>query len=208
MRRIFLHGLGQTPESWAEIIVRSGSAGHSVCPSLSELLQGQEAAYQNLYEAVSALCGQSDEEPDLCGLSLGAVLALHYAIEHPQKVRSLVLIAPQYRMPRNLLRFQNLLFRWMPKGAFRSTGFEKRAFLRLCETMMDLDFGSSLSKVTCPALILCGERDAVNKKAAAGLAGILKNAELREIAGAGHEVNRDAPRKLSDVLCGFYRRME
>lgn len=207
MRRIFLHGLGQTPESWAEIIVRSGSAGHSVCPSLSELLQGQEAAYQNLYEAVSVLCGQSDEEPDLCGLSLGAVLALHYAIEHPQKVHSLVLIAPQYRMPKHLLRLQNLLFRWMPKGAFRSTGFEKQSFLRLCETMMELDFSGSLSKVACPTLILCGERDSANKKAAVELAGLLKNAEVREIPGAGHEVNRDAPEKLSAALRGFYRQM-
>lgn len=207
MRRVFLHGLGQTPESWTGIIARSGSDGHSVCPNLSELLRGREATYQNLYEAVSALCGRSGGETDLCGLSLGAVLSLHYTIEHPQNVHSLVLIAPQYRMPKHLLRFQNLLFRWMPEGSFRSTGFEKRAFLRLCETMVELDFSGSLSKVTCPTLILCGERDSANKKAALQLAGLLPNAEVREIPGAGHEVNRDAPEALSGALRGFYRQM-
>ena len=33
---------------------------------------------------------------NLCGLSLGAVLALNYAIDFPKKVNSLILIAPQY----------------------------------------------------------------------------------------------------------------
>ena len=71
--------------------------------------------------------------------------------------------------------------------------------------MMDLDFSGSLSEIACPALILCGERDTANKKAAVSLAGILKNAELQEIAGAGHEVNKDAPEKLSQALRSFYR---
>ena len=69
---------------------------------------------------------RSDEKIDLCGLSLGGVLSLNYAIEYPHKINSLVLIAPQYKMPVNLLKVQNLLFRFMPKAAFQSTGFEKK----------------------------------------------------------------------------------
>lgn len=205
MRQIFLHGLGQTPESWSETIAQLSSAEPCVCPNLSEILEGKEAAYQNLYEAVSAICNQSGEEIDLCGLSLGGVLALQYAIEHPRNVHSLVLIAPQYKMPKTMLQLQNLLFRFMPESAFQSTGFKKNAFIRLCGTMMDLDFSDSLPKITCPVLILCGGRDSANKKAAVSLAGILKNAELQEIAGAGHEVNKDAPEKLAEALRGFYR---
>ncbi len=85
-------------------------------------------------------------------------------------------------------------------------GFEKEAFIRLCKTMMNLDFSDSLSKITCPALVICGEKDRANKKAAGKLAGILANAELREIPGAGHEVNLDAPEKLSEALGRFYHR--
>ena len=33
----------------------------------------------------------------------------NYAIQYPKKVRSLVLIATQYKMPKKLLKFQNLL---------------------------------------------------------------------------------------------------
>lgn len=207
MQQVFLHGLGQTPESWMKTIAQLDSTGQSVCPNLSEILQGKEPAYQNLYEAVSTICDRCGEEIDLCGLSLGGVLALQYAIEHPQKVHSLVLIAPQYKMPKNLLKLQNLLFQFMPKSAFQSTGFEKKAFIRLCGTMMDLDFSDSLSKVICPTLIFYGEQDSANKKAAVSLAGILKNAEVQEIAGAGHEINVDAPEKLAEALRGFYRQL-
>lgn len=204
--QIFLHGLGQTPESWNETITRFKSPGQILCPNLAELLHGKAADYQSLYEAVSALCNQTDGILDLCGLSLGGVLALQYAIEQPGKVRSLVLIAPQYKMPKNLLRVQNLLFRFMPESAFQSTGFEKNAFIRLCGSMMDLDFSRSLSAVACPVLILCGERDSANRKAAGKLAELLRNAEMQKIPGAGHEVNLDAPEKLAEALRRFYQR--
>lgn len=206
MRQVILHGLGQTPECWAEVIVQLESTEHSVCPNLSEILRGKGATYQNLYEAVSEFCNQYSDELDLLGLSLGGVLALNYALEHPQKIHSLVLIAPQYKMPKKMLRLQNLLFQFMPESAFQATGFDKRAFIQLCRTMMDIDFSNSLYKITSPTLVLYGERDSANKKSAVRLASLLKNAEVQEIMGAGHEINRDAPGKMCQILNDFYRR--
>ncbi len=204
MRQIYLHGLGQTPDSWKETIARLKAAENSVCPDLAGMIRGREASWQNLYAACSEFLDGFEEAVDLCGLSLGGVLALHYAIDHPEKVHSLVLIAPQYKMPRGLLRLQNILFRLMPKSAFQQTGFEKAQFLRLCGTMMDLDFSGSVQKITCPALVICGERDSANRKAAAELAGMLEHAELQIISGSGHEVNVDAPEALAEALRGFY----
>lgn len=206
MRQIYLHGLGQTPADWEKTIALSGSARCSVCPDLASLLQGQEAAYGNLYRAFSKICDSFDEAADLCGLSLGGILALNYAIDHPRKVHSLVLIAAQYKMPKGLLRFQNILFRFMPRAMFRQTGFGKAEFLRLCGTMAELDFSDSLQKVACPVLVICGGKDAANKTAAEELAGILRNAELQVIPGAGHEVNVEAPEKLAKALRDFYSR--
>ena len=208
MKRIYLHGLGQTPASWEETVARLGSVEDSVCPDLAGLLRGREATYGNLYGAFAKACQAWEGPFDVCGLSLGGVLALQYAIEQPRKVRSLVLIAPQYRMPKTLLKVQNLLFRFMPERAFQSTGFGKKAFIRLCGSMMDLDFTSALSAVGCPVLVLCGERDSANKKAAAKLTELLPDAEMQEIPGAGHEVNLDAPEQLAGVLSRFCQRME
>ena len=38
----------------------------------------------------------------------------NYAIDHPDKVNSLILIAAQYKMPKKLLSIQNTIFRFMP----------------------------------------------------------------------------------------------
>lgn len=204
MRQIYLHGLGQTPDSWGKTIARLGTAGCSLCPDLAELVRGQEAVYPNLYAAFSRICDESDEKLDLCGLSLGGVLALDYAVRHPEKVRSLVLIGAQYKMPERLLKLQNALFRLMPGSMFQQTGFGRAEFLRLCGSMIKLDFSGSLQQVSCPALIICGEKDSANKKAAAELAGALKDARLQMIRGCGHEVNVEAPERLAEVLQGFY----
>jgi len=206
MQRIYVHGLGQTAAAWEKTLELLGPAKDSVCPNLADLLQGQEASYTNLYSAFSKICDGLDGASDLCGLSLGGILAMNYAIDRPEKVRSLVLIAAQYKMPKNLLRFQNILFRFMPNAMFRQTGFGKPEFLRLCETMAELDFSASLPKVTCPVLVLCGEKDSANRRAATELAGLLRNAEFQTIPGAGHEANIEAPEKLAEILRGFYNR--
>lgn len=204
MKHIFLHGLGQTPASWDKTIACLGMEDPADCLDLRSLVSGGEVTYQNLYAAFSACCDGLDGTLDLCGLSLGGVMALNYATCHPQRVRSLVLIAAQYQMPKKLLRFQNLIFRFMPSSAFQQTGFGKADFLKLCRTMMELNFSDSLSKVTCPALVLCGEKDSANKKAAIALAERLPHARLQIIPGAGHEVNLEAPEALAKALQDFY----
>ena len=53
--------------------------------------------------------------------------------------------------------------------------------------------------MTCPVLILCGEKDNVNKKAAIKLAEKLPNAKFATIENSGHEVNIDNPQGLAKV---------
>ena len=207
MKQIYVHGLGQTPDSWERIVAQLAAAGNRVCPDLSELVRGNEVSYKNLYAAFSDVCSKGEEPIDLCGLSLGGVLALNYAIDHPQKVNSLVLIAAPYKMPKKWMRFQNLIFHLMPKCMFPKVGFTKAAFLHLCKTMMELDFSKSLEKVACPTLIICGEKDSANRDASEEMARILGNAELQIVSGAGHEVNLEAPEELAEVLRRFYAKI-
>lgn len=205
MKRVFLHGLGQTPAAWEKTLLSLGDG--AVCPDLAELPRGREVNYANLRGGFADFCGGLGGPVDLCGLSLGGVLALDYAAGHPGNVRSLAVIAAQYKMPKGLLRLQNALFRFIPESMFRQAGFEKKDFLRLCGSMMELDLSASLSRITCPVLVVCGEKDAANRKASAELAGAVKNAELRVIGGAGHEVNIDAPEALAEALQDFYKKL-
>lgn len=204
MKKIYIHGLGQTSEIWNKVIQKTGSAEQSICPNLSELVNEKEVNYKNLYQGFSDFCDNTEGMLALCGLSLGGILALNYAIDHPEKVHSLVLIGVQYKMPKMLLQFQNLLFCLMPQIAFEQMGFQKKEFLQLCRSMMDLDFSDVLGKIICPVLVVCGEKDSANKKASVEMEKQIEHAQIRMIARAGHEVNADAPEELADVLQEFW----
>ena len=88
MKYIFLHGLGQVPSDWETTIKRLDFGLDVDCPDLSDWLSGKEASYFNLYRALESYCEQQEGPLHLCGLSLGGILALHYALEHAEKVAS------------------------------------------------------------------------------------------------------------------------
>ena len=204
MKCLLLHGLGQTPSSWRATMTARKSKSEHLCPDLFAFLQGKDSCYTNLYQAFAAYCGAFPEPFDLCGLSLGGILALQYAIEHPEKVHALALIGTQYVVPKTLLKFQNAISAFMPDRMFTDMGFQKKDFIRLSKSMTELDFRQGLEKITCPVLVLCGEKDTANKKAAIRLSQLLPNATLRLIPNAGHEVNIDQPQQLGQILDDFF----
>ena len=204
MKYLYLHGLGQKPDSWNRVIKGTKVSESSINLSLAEMLEGKSATYKELYSAFSSECGKENGGIVLCGLSLGAVLALNYAIEHPDKVKALVLIAAQYKMPEKILKVQNMLFHLMPNSAFNKMGFKKADVISLCGTMAELDFRDSLHKVSCPVLIVCGEKDNANKKTSKELCHYLNNSCFHELMKTGHEANLEAPEELAIVLQKFY----
>lgn len=204
MKYLYLHGLGQKPDSWNRTIKETKVSSSSISLSLAEMSEGKDVTYKELYSAFSEVCDKEDEEIVLCGLSLGAVLALNYAIDHPDKTKALVLIAAQYKMPEKLLKFQNVLFRLMPNSMFKQIGFKKADVISLCGTMAKLDFTDSLHNVSCPVLIVCGEKDHANKKASKELTRYLSKSFFYELLKTGHEVNIEAPEEIAIVLQKFY----
>lgn len=206
MKRIYLHGLGQTAQSWNEVIRASSSDGSHQTLDLIDMIDSAESTYKQLYTKLAAYLSKEKEPFELCGLSLGAVLALNYAIKHPKKVSSLVLIAPQYRMPKTLLKIQNMVFRLMPESKFKETGLSKQSMIALCDSMKDLDFSGSLAKVNSPTLIICGQKDSANMKQARKMADSMPSAVFKSIDDAGHEINAEAPALLAMVLDEFFRK--
>lgn len=199
MSLLFLHGLGQTSAVWKKTLAFLPNTA-VVCPELSDFFGNSTASYETLYRAFSHFCDAQEKPISFVGLSLGAVLALNYAIEHPDDTGAMLLAAPQYEMPKALLKFQNLIFRFLPNKAFADTGLSKRDFMTLTNSMAELNFTESLNKIRCPVTVICGEHDRANKKAAVRLAELLSNAEFVIVAEAGHEINLDAPEKLSAIV--------
>ena len=200
MKYILLHGMGQNASSWDKTISYLPDTTETVCPELSDFFSEDNCNYNEMYSSFCRYCNRFSEPLNFCGLSLGAVLALNYAIDFPQKVSSLILIAPQYNMPKFLLKVQNVLFKFMPENRFKDIGLKKKDFITLTNSKMDMDFTSSLNKVNSPVVVICGEKDNVNKKAAIKLARELPNTKFSMIDNSGHEVNVDNPQGLAKAM--------
>lgn len=204
MKCMLLHGLGQRASSWKAVVPALSEDFEVSCPELSEWLLGKTPGYGSLYRGLEEACAPIEGPVNLCGLSLGGILALHYGIEHPEKVNALALIGVPYPMPRGLMRLQNGAFRLMPRSVFQRMGWEKADFLALCRSMLSVDFSEELERIECPTLILCGDGDKANRSAALRLSERIEKAKLDWIPQAGHEVNRDQPAALSRKLQAFF----
>lgn len=199
MKAVLLHGLGQSVRDWDEVIRRVPSLDMD-CPALFSLGETGALTYPRILTGLETRYASVAEPFRLCGLSLGAVLALDYAIRHPDQVSSLIWIAGQLCSPKLLVDVQNLLFRCMPNKMFQDMGLSREDAIRLTRSMRGLDLTPGLARVTCPVDVVCGEKDRANLSAARKLAALLPQAQLHLIPGAGHEVNRDAPEVIEDLL--------
>ena len=202
--KIFVHGSGHKATSWEKTISYMTNNEDIVCPNLSSILEGKEASYENLYSSFVKYCNEFDGQIHLCGLSLGGILALNFALDFPQKVKTLVLIGTPYKVPKVAFSFQNIIFRFLPKSIFETMAFDKKNTFALGDTMKNLDFSDRVKNIKCPTLILCGKKDSANMKSADYLSQSIRSAELKIIENTGHVVNEENPKALADILNEYY----
>lgn len=62
MKYLYLHGLGQKPDSWDRVIKETTVSDRSASLSLAEMLEGKAASYRELYTAFSEECNKEDDE--------------------------------------------------------------------------------------------------------------------------------------------------
>lgn len=203
-KKILIHGSGHKAASWTETVSHLEKRESVLYPELSALLMGKEASYPNLYAAFSVYCEHAGGPFHLCGLSLGGILALDYTLEHPEAVKTLVLVGTPHKVPKAAFALQNVVFRFLPQSTFASMAFDKKNTFALGNSMRDLDFSGSVQKIRCPTLILCGEKDSANLRSAHFLAQHIPGAELEILENTGHVVNEESPKALAERLNVFY----
>lgn len=201
MEIVLLHGMGQRAASWQETILNLPNEWQIHTP---ELFKNDEVAtFDQLYEEFVRACEKYPEPFHLGGISLGAVIACQYAIQYPKKVKSLLLIAVQLKPSPSLLKFQQLIFSFLPKSYFKKQNLNKEQLLLLCHSMQNLNLKTSIQQIQCPAIAICGEKDTFNQKASKEFFQALANAQYAVIKQAGHEVNREKPMELAIVIERF-----
>ena len=206
MVNILVHGLGQTEKSWDKIIEELDKSNiKAENPNLFELAKNHEINYEYIYRTFCDYCNSFKEKINLCGLSLGGILSIDYAIEYPEKVNSMILIGTTYKIPKKIFKLQNFIFKFMPKSTFENMGIKKNDFINLTNSMADLDIKSKVDNIKCKVLILCGEKDNVNMESAKQLNRNIKASKLEIIKNAGHEVNTENPKELASIISKYWK---
>lgn len=208
MKKILIHGSGHKADSWNKVITYMNNDKDILSPNLSEILNEKEANYDNLYNSFVEYCNKIDGKIDLCGLSLGGILALNYAIDYSDKVEKLVLIGTPHKVPKLMFSIQNIIFKFLPKTLFDTMAFNKKDTFILGKTMKNLDFSDRVQNIKCPTLVICGEKDNANIKSAYYLAENIKNAKLEIMKNTGHIVNEESPKELAKILTEFWKETE
>lgn len=218
---VLLHGIGTGPAGWRPQVEALG--GGVLAP---DLVPAYRRGWHAAVEETSALVA-ARAPVDVCGLSLGALLALTVAASRPQDVHRLVVCAGFAELPRGLrarVRAIALAARVVPRGLLhaqlvadlpephRSRALAEIGSLRPREISRLMREAAGVriepARVVAPTLVLCGERDRANAPLARELADALPTATLKKVPGAGHVANLDEPAAFTALLVEFLARAD
>jgi 3-oxoadipate enol-lactonase len=194
---VLLHGIGTGPEAWRPQVEAFAPTREVIAPPLA-----LSPAF-TVEDAAAELWGSLEVRTvDLCGLSLGALVALRAALDQPSRVGRLVLCAGFATLLRRFRLLQAALgaARAVAPARTLPAGLDRRTLRAVFRAGRTFDVTAELGRLTLPVLVLVGERDGPNRRLSQELAERLPNAELRIVPGAGHVANVDAPEAFNEAL--------
>ena len=192
MKLIFLHGLGQSADSWKEVrnlLTDYPSEAIELFPSgVSNYQQAKERVYQHL--------AQETEPFILVGLSLGAALALELSSYDLSNLRALVLSGCPLKLSGNILFYlQLLIFKLLPKRVFEKHGSDKALMVGVSEELKILDLREIAKNCPYPTLLICGSQDKPNLSSMKAIQELMSNSQFQIIPDGPHVLNRAKPKE-------------
>ena len=200
MKLIFLHGLGQSAESWKE--VRNLLTDY---PSEAiELFPSGVSSYQKAKERVYQHLAQETEPFVLIGLSLGAALTLELSSYNLPNLRALVLSGCPLKLAGNILFYvQLLIFKLLPKRVFEKQGADKALMVRVSEELKTLDLREIARNCPYPSLLICGSQDKPNLSSMKTIQELMPNSQFQIIPDGPHVLNKAKPKEFAEQIKPF-----
>ena len=200
MKLIFLHGLGQSAESWKEVrnlLTDYPSEAIELFPSgVSNYQQAKERVYQHL--------AQETEPFILVGLSLGAALALELSSYDLPNLQGLVLSGCPLKLAGNILfKIQLMIFKLLPKSFFEKRGANKALMVGVSEELKTLDLREIAKNCPYPTLLICGSKDKPNLSSMRSIHKLISESQFQIIPDGPHVLNKEKPKEFAGTVKDF-----
>jgi 3-oxoadipate enol-lactonase len=200
---MLLHGVGSGPSAWQPQISALSDRFHLAVPDVLDAPREPETF--SFPQVCGTLADWMRARPagpvHLVGLSLGAMIAVRLAADHPDVTASLIISGVQLKPPRLLMASQRAVMAVLPARLLGATpSQEKRRLMSVIESVSHVDLRADAIRVQARTLVLCGARDRFNVPASRLAARLIRGAELRVIRGAGHEWNVQLPELFTTTV--------
>lgn len=203
---VLLHGLGQSPIAWQEVVSAIGAGRPMHAPWMRGLKPGDPLGF-DLGAAAAGVAQELElqgiRRADVLGVSVGGSVALRLAAERPELVGRLVLGGAFVRPPRAALRMQRLALRLVPESRLLRAGVSRKRMLTVIDALGTFDGTETMRTVTAPTLVVVGSKDRLGRVGADQLARGIPGARLEVVDGAGSLLNSDAPEELARLTADF-----
>ena len=200
MKLIFLHGLGQSADSWKEV---QGLLADYPSEAL-DLFPAGVGTYQEAREHIYQRLTVETEPFVLVGLSLGAALALELSSYDLPNLQALVLSGCPLKLAGNIpFYIQSLIFKLLPKRIFEKQGADKSLLVGVSEELKTLDLREIARNCSYPTLLICGSQDKPNLKSMKDLQQLIPNSQFQIIPDGPHVLNRAKPKEFAEITRSF-----
>ncbi len=200
MKLIFLHGLGQSAESWKEVqelLADYPSEALDLFPTgITSYQEAKERIYQHLSEETEPFV--------LIGLSLGAALTLELSSYDLPNLQALVLSGCPLKLAGNIpFYIQLLIFKLLPKKVFEKQGADKAFMVGVSEELKTLDLTDISRTCPYPTLLICGSKDKPNLSSMRSLHKLISESQFQIIPDGPHVLNRAKPKEFVENTRSF-----
>jgi 2-succinyl-6-hydroxy-2,4-cyclohexadiene-1-carboxylate synthase len=233
-RIVLVHGFTQTGRSWAPIADRLADRFEIVAVDAPG--HGRSARVEADLDTGAELLAVVGGAANYAGYSMGGRLCLHLALAHPEIVDRLVLVSATAGIEDERERATRraaddalatmierdgvdaFLEGWVAQPMFATLddpGLEDRrrndagglaSSVRLAGTGTQRPLWDRLPALTMPVLVVAGALDAKFTALAERMAGLIPDATLAIVDGAGHTVHLERPDEFADLLAAWLNR--